>query len=521
MKMRSLRHIFLIFLLALVFRSVCLVFIQHPGIADPNHYYNLGVRLVEGQGFTIDYIWEYNQPPASIVHPDDHWMPLAGLIAAIPMQLFGIGVHNALIPFILIGSLVSVLSYAIARQFGCSEMSSLFAAAAAAVLPEFVLNSVRTDTTMVNVLLVCTSIYLMTRGFQQGGVWNFVGSGIAAGLSYLTRNDSSLLLPVLGLTFLVYSYRNPVRRTIVRFFTYAAVMTAVAFVVILPWLIRNVRELGTPTPPGLSSMFFYVTQAEHYAYNRQFTLQTMLASQTIPELIGKRLFEFAAAVKLTYTTLDIFLPVAVFGGFLLLIAARDRQRILTLTPVLIWLVLIFITYPILIPLKSQSGSFKKAYLTIIPLLLPLASYALDRVIADNRVRAGTMILAVVLSGANAFELVRADANFTNTYLNSMRQVAAVAESLPDTNGDGQIILMAQDPFMLRFVGLSSVMVPFEDRDTVLEVAKRYKVDYLMMPPDRPSLDPIYLGQETDPRFVRAAAVPNTTVVLYGFDFGAK
>jgi Dolichyl-phosphate-mannose-protein mannosyltransferase len=504
---------------AFALRVACLIFVQHPGIADPNHYYNLGVRLAEGHGFTIDYIWHYKQPPATIVHPDDYWMPLTGVLAAVPMQLFGISVHNALILFIVIGSIIPILGYAIARQFGCSETSSLFAAAATAVIPEFVLNSVRTDTTIVNVLLVCASLFFMTRGFRRGGPWNFVCAGIAAGLAYLTRNDSPLLLPILVLTLLMYHYQGKLRQSFLRVGVYAAAAVGIAFLIALPWLIRNARDLQNSSP-GLSSMFFYTNVQDDFAYNRQFTLQTMLASQTIPELIGKRLFELAASVKLAYTTLDVFFPVAVLGGFILLAAARDKQRFLTLTPALIWLVAIFIVYPILIPMKSQAGSFKKAYLTIIPMLLPVGAYALERAIMDNRVRVGAMVLAIVFTGANAFELVRADATATNAYAATMRSVASTALSLPDTNGDGQVILMAQDPFMLRFFGVSSVLLPYEDRATILRVAQRYNVDYLMMPPDRPALDPIYWGEETDPHFVRAAAVPETNVVLYGLKFDA-
>ncbi len=516
--MKVYQKLLLIVLGALALRLFCLTFVQHPGISDPNHYYNLGVRLVEGQGFTIDYIWHYKNPPLSIVHFDDYWMPLAGILAGGSMKLFGIGVPQALIPFILIGSLVPVLAYAIARQFGCSETGSLFAAAAAGVLPEFVLNSVRTDTTMVNVLFVCLSIYLMTRGLQKGGIWNFVGSGVAAGLAYLDRNDSSLLLPVLGLTTLIYVYPRFFQPAALRRYLYVVVMAVTAFVVVLPWLMRNAQDLGVATPPGLTSMFFYTAQAEDFAYEREFTLQTMLASQTIPELISKRLFELAASVKMSYVALDMFLPVVVFGGLILVLAWRDKERLLILAPALLWVAAIFVTYPILVPFKSQSGSFKKAYLTIIPMLLPLGAYTLEKLIVNRRGLILVMVLAVGFTGANAVELVRADARFTNTYLDSMRLVAAAAEALPDTNGDGQIILMAQDPFMLKFVGVSAVMIPYEDRDTILMVAKRYGVDYLMMPPDRPSLDGVFTGDETDSRFVRVQAVPKTNAVLYGFNF---
>lgn len=514
--MKPYRSLFLICLAALIVRVACLAFIQHPGIGDPNHYYMLGTRLVAGQGFTVDYIWQYNQPPANVTHPDDHWMPLSGVLAALGMLLFGEGVHQAILPFILIGSLLPIVAYAAARQFELSKNASLFCAAVCAFLPEFVLNSVRTDTTIPNTFLVCISIVLLVRGLKQGGWLNFVLSGVAGGLSYLTRNDGALLLPMAALTGLIYWYWGG--RMVRWHFLLGALIAAV--LVVTPWLMRNQRELGTLSPPGLSSMFFFTEQREHYAYGRTFTLQTMLASQSIPQLIGKRVFELAAAIKLMYTTLDVLLPVAVAGGLLLLLAARDKPRILTLSPTLILLLGFLVAYPILIPLKSQSGSFKKAYLTIIPMLLPLAGYALDKVITEVRWRNGVMLLTLVFLLANAVELVRADARFTNTYLDVSRQVVKQVNVLPDTNGDGRMILMAQDQFMLSFLGVPSVMIPFEDRDTVLQVAARYHVDYLLMPPDRPSLDPIYDGSETDPRFKLAASVPGTTYQLYSLDLSS-
>jgi hypothetical protein len=58
------------------------------------------------------------------------------------------------------------------------------------------------------------------------------------------------------------------------------------------------------------------------------------------------------------------------------------------------------------------------------------------------------------------------------------------------------------------------MFPMEDRDTVIEVANRYLVDYLLMPPARPSLDPIFLETERDARFTFVQDVPGTNMKFY-------
>lgn len=497
----------LIVLAAFILRVILAQFVSHPGIGDPNHYYNLGQALAAGRGFTMDYIWHYNDPPppGTLTHPFDHWMPLAGVLAV-----------GGLLPFMLVGAALCVIGYAAARQFGCGEGASLFAAAACGLLPEFMLNSLRTDTTMPNTLLVCGSILLLVHGLRHHRAWAYAASGGLAGLAYLTRNDAILLLPMLAVTVVIYARWGGLRRWYL-----ALLLPLTMLLVAAPWLARNVQVLGYATPRETSFMYFFTDQRDHYAYGRDFTLQTMLAEQTPTQIIGKRLFELAAAVKLMYTALDVFLPVAVAGGLALIVLSRDRDRLLTIAPVVVLLLGTLVFYAVLVPYKAQAGSFKKAYLTLIPLLLPLAAYALERAITDQRLRTGAMLLPLAFMGANGVELVRTDAAFTRLYSDYIAQVAQTAQALPDTNDDGEIILMAQDPFMLRYHGIRSVMLPMNDRETILEVARRYNVDYLMMPPDRPALDALYLGAETDARFVRVAEISGTNAVLYGLVYDAE
>ena len=500
--------------LALLFRLALLPFIQHPGIADPNHYYDVGRQLALGHGFTLDYIWQYDLPPAGVVHPEDAWMPVTSVLTAVPMALFGINVQVALLLFIVIGALLPAMSYIWALQLHLSPRAALFSAAFAAVLPEFLLNSLRTDTTLPNALFVCVHLMLLTLGLRRGSALAFVGSGVAAGLAYLTRNENTLLLVVFTVTLIVYTISS---RRAIRW-RHVALVPLFALVIASPWLVRNVRLYGRASTLQLSRLLFRSTLLDFYSYNRDFSPQTLLASQSVGQLVGKRLFEMAASVKLMYTTLDIFLPVAIAGGLLLLIA--DRERLLILSPVLILLGAMFVFYTIFLPFYSQSGSFKKAYLTLIPLLIPVGCYALDRVVTNRRAQIGVVLLAVAFSVANGVERVRADAQFTNSYLADMQKVAALVQSLPDLNGDGQRILMAQDQFMFSFLRIQSIAIPNESRETILEVARRYHADYLMFPPGRPALDPLDSGVETDPRFVLVARIPGTVLSIYKFVYPA-
>ncbi len=309
MRLISRHQLLLICLGALVFRLALLGLVDYPGIADPTHYYNMGVRLVEGHGFTIDYIWQYSLPPESIVHPEEHWMPLTAVIAAAPMALFGESARIALLPFILIGALLPALSYWAARQLDLSESAALFSAAALAALPEMAIYSLRTDTVAPMALLIGVSILLLTRGLRRGEWWAFAASGIAAGLAYLTRNDGVLLLPMLAVTLIAYAIW---RKAALDFHPRGAILVPLlALVVVVPWLIRDRIAFGMFGSPETSSMFFFTDHNDHYAYGRHFTLDTLLAAQTPAQIVGKRVFEMAAAVKEMIQSFDGFLTVAV------------------------------------------------------------------------------------------------------------------------------------------------------------------------------------------------------------------
>jgi hypothetical protein len=155
------------------------------------------------------------------------------------------------------------------------------------------------------------------------------------------------------------------------------------------------------------------------------------------------------------------------------------------------------------------------------MLIPVGAYALEQAIPDARLRLGAMGIVIALMTANAVETVRADIRFTNNFLDGMEKVVDTLHTLPDTNGDGDIVLMTQDPFIANFLGIRSVVIPMEDRDTVLAVARRYAADYLLMPPARPSLDPLYDGTETDPRFVRVVEICCAGMAIYGFDYHSQ
>lgn len=156
------RGLMWIILAALLVRLATAAFAPHPGIADSNHYYNLGRNLAAGRGFVIDYIWQYHNPPADVTHPIDYWMPLPALWPALGLSIAPDNLFAALLPSVVLGMLVVLLTVGLARMMRLDAMTGVLAAALVAFVPQLVLNSVRTDTTMSYILFVgitCAAFY--------------------------------------------------------------------------------------------------------------------------------------------------------------------------------------------------------------------------------------------------------------------------------------------------------------------------------------------------------------------------
>jgi hypothetical protein len=500
--------------------ALLLVFVRFPGVADPNHYYNVGARLARGDGYTIDYIWRYSVPYEAVVHPEDYWMPLTALAAGAGMAVLGVGVFGAVVPFTLLGGLLPALAYAAARGLlHTGRGAALFAAGLAALLPQLVLNSVRTDTTLIAVLTTSGALLLWAHALQpttrRPAPW-FVGAGVLTGLAYLNRSEA-LLIPI------AFAACWALLRLLRQRAPYSAALAlAAALIVVAPWLARNVALNGTFSTPTTGSLFFMTEFNDLYVvdYSR-LTLANLLETQPIGALIGLRAFQAAAGVRQMLDVLDVLLPVALAGGLLLIAAERDRDRLRALAAPLLLLLGYYLFYALIAPFYMMGGSFKKAFISLLPLLIPVAAYAIERAIGDPRLRAGAMLLSLAIIGANAVDTVRLDAAAASAYADQIARMADVARALPDRTGDGQITLMTQDPFILSYAGFPNVVFPNEPRDVVAAVAARYGVDYLLMPANRPSLDALLTDPALDPRFTRTADVPGTPFIFMAVDADAR
>lgn len=466
---------------------------EHPGQYDPNHYYNLARNLAEGRGFVVDYIWQFHHKPQSVTHPIDYWMPLAAVWPALSMRLLGIDLLPALLPNILFSTALAALTGLIARAARLTRKAQLMAMTLILFLPDFVLGAVRTDTTVSCALFSGLALLCVYEG-MRGRPWLLAAAGALGGLAQLTRLDGILLLPALlaGALLLWRFGKRPMP------WRWLLALPLAWLLVLTPWLWRNQQDLGALWPSGPGLAFFKTHFDDEYTWNRAINLETFLAWGW-PNILGNVAIHSLANLKVMVTTQAWLLPLAALPGLAVWLRSRRRERrLLLLTPLLFFLAL-YGVYTVLLPFHSMGGSFKKSWLTLIPFLAVAGAWALDALVRPRR--AGRLVAALVagLMLVQAVELVRAEYTALALRLAERGAIADVAESLGDRNGDGEIILMTTGVFYFNWMGYRTVMVPSDDRDTIIQVARRYAADYLVLPVFRDALLPIYHGGESDER----------------------
>ncbi len=515
----------LIFTVALLVRVALLTQVEHPGLWDPTEYYLLGRNLWQGKGLTTDYIWHFlSGPPASVSHPIDHWMPLSGVLVALGMSIGGDSVQAAILPFVLLGAVQATLATWLACQLQLPLAAQVLAGLGTAFLPDLLIASLHTDTTVPFSVLIMLSLIAMWHGLTSDGRWLWL-SGLSGGLALLTRNDGLLLLPVFILSAGIAAWQG--RRMRIRHY----LGFGLAFLlVVVPWMVRNVQTLGVIWPGSTISTALARDHEDLYTYATPFTLDRYL-QLGLGSIVQKRVYELVASLKLMAAVTGQFFGVAT-GSLLLLLGwtwwkrrqkpDAESQAAISLASRLFWpllpaLLMVlggWLFYGLVTPVLSQGGSFKKLYLAALPLLLVGGSAVITYFVRPRAIQGTVVALAVLMLLPGAFDIVRDDLNLNRNYASTIQAIGEVLADL-QTSMDRELILMTRDPWSINYLlGYRAVMVPQEDLETILAVADRYNVTHLLLPVPRPALEGIYAGTATHPRLRLAAPVPETMYRLY-------
>jgi 4-amino-4-deoxy-L-arabinose transferase-like glycosyltransferase len=499
------RYFWAVLVLAFMLRLGVAFFAPHPGISDSNHYYNLARNLSHGRGFVIDYIWNYYNRPPDVTHAEDYWMPLPAVYPAVMLFLFPDNLLMALLPSVVFGTAVVALTYALARRFGLSPYTSVLAMALVAFLPELVLNSARTDTTMSYVFYVGMAVWCYLTAWAGNPRW-LIGVGIFMGLAHLSRQDAILFAPaILVTTLIMLRWQRPNWSWL-----WLWVIPVAWLGVLAPWMWRNYSLFGVLLSGGSSRTIFMTSFIDQFTYGRELHLTHWL-EWGIPNIIGNIVFQALANVRMMLTLGDVGLSVFGWLGLCLVVLRRNRPEGVQWRGILMPLLMIgalFAFYSFVTPFHTQGGSFKKSFMLFLPFLAIWGAWWLDESQKNRGFVVAITAFTVLLTGMNAFQLVREDFAIAQRFNDSVATLAIRLNEVGDVNGDGEIIVMTQDPFILNYHGFRALMLPSDPRDMILQAAYRYSVDYIILPAARPSLDALYNQKESDPRLTWLEATAN-------------
>ncbi len=437
----------LVFLVALAARSLFASTLHFPTPEDTAYYVGVARNVLEGRGLVSDAIWSFQTPPLEFPRPAfEVWLPLPSLIALPAMAVLGATFDAAKVPAVLIGSLVPVLAWRLAadvaaeRAFpvGRARTLALGTGLTAAVYLPLVLFGALPDSTMPFALLTLTATLLMTRILARPPAGSAVrdgrllGLGVVLGLAALTRNEVVwLALTWVGLAW----WSGPRGRRL----ALIGVPAVVAFVLFVPWLIRDWAVFGNPLPGQALANALSITGFDIFAWNDPPTLSRYLA-------IGPARLIQLRADGLWHDLANVLVapgfPVALIG----LIALPWSGRARSLRPLVIVSIATFLVTGLLFPVSTTWGTFLHAAGAIQVLLVISALVGLDALIAWVGVRRGwtrpvawlgpvlTIGSALLFSGLILTEYGKQSLDVARRYELLGERMAAIGHPLDATAG---------------------------------------------------------------------------------------
>lgn len=479
---------------------------MHPGYADPSLYLKAAENLVDGRGLTVDYIWHFLGDPRDIPRPShDYWMPLPSVVIACFLWAFGRSVPVALIPSVLLGLALSLVTYRLSIAYSSSRHQAIMSSLLVFSLPLIFLESVKCDAVIYSGFFLALGLYLIATSAESPK--RLVAAALVSGLAHLARQDGFLLLPLI----VAAALRLPLRFGLKWRYIAQCLVTHAA--VLAPLLVLNYRKLGSPLPSYIAKVAFLTQYLDLYAYSKDLSLASYL-NWGMGNIVHSKWHAVLDGLESIHRQLGTVLALLAVAGTVNLLRRRSGRQWAIALPHLAFLVLLFVFYPLVVTFPSEGGSFFKAAFSMMPFLVVVAVDAAERILRFKTAVLALMSVLVVVSGVRGFELSR-------SYIQSSavldRQHKALGRILAEDarNTGGRIRVMTSDPWDFHYsTGLEAVQIPNESRDVIVEAAVRYRVTHLVLPAPRRSLMAIFTGARHDSRFQLVGGLPDSKWKVY-------
>ncbi len=485
-------------LLALLWGAFLALAIRQPGYTDAYYYFNAGQRVAEGKGLTDPYLWVYFNAPDRLPGPSHtYWMPLESLVAAASMAVFGANFGAAQLPSVLCLAGLVVIAFWLGARLNGTRRHAWIAGLLVLFGGLFAPFWTTTDTFALFGLAGSLALVAIGQGRATGGWRWYALGGACSGLAHLARADGVLLVLVLLLVaFWPWGFdaRRAVRSAAAGLIAYLLVMS--------PWFIRNLSEIGTPLPTGGTDTIWLRSYDELVNYPPGARASDFL-DWGLGNIVQSRLTALSSNLG-TWIAVETWV---VLGPFVL-IGLWLRRREPLLLGLLLYALGLHLAMTFVFAFPGYRGGLFHSSAVLLPFWASLGVAGLDRAVAwlaqrrrwhraqAQRVFGGA---AVVLAAVLALGILSARRSNWNHNADFYR---VLGRDLP-----ADAVVMINDPAALYYqAGLSGVVVPNADPDVIPEIAARYGVNTLVLDVNRPQpFTGLFLGREERP-FLRLVRV---------------
>ncbi len=497
------RRSFLLFVLvALLGALVITRLIEAPGYTDAYYHFNAATRFAGGQGLTDAYVWTYIGAPDHLPMPSHlYWMPFTSVIAAISMVLFNAaGIYAvAQLPFTLMCAGTALVGYWLGWRLGGSRRHAWVAGLLTllnpfylkfwgeidTVAPYALIGSLclimigigATQMTSPEVSSEALSLSMKWRGGRgvRFGIW-FI-AGIFAALGHLTRADGMLLGIVAAVIIVLLKVRHVIS---LRRSSLSLLALIVGYgLVMLPYFARNLQEIGTPLPLGGTQAIWFDSYDDIFNYPPDSTSQVLIAGGLSAVVESRR----EAMINNSWTC------VAVEGMIvlapLMLLGLWKRRRDPFLLPFALYAVGLHLAMTFVFPFPGFRGGLLHSAAALIPFWAALGVVGLDDTVAwvaRRRRHWNVRTAQIVFSGGLVVFAFGLSVYLGNSGRVTPQDPAIYAELRAKLPADARIL--SDEPAELYYyTGMGGATIPNEAPDVLLDVARRYEIDYLLLKND--------------------------------------
>ena len=486
--MKERRRLVVLFAIGLLIYGTAAFRVQSPGYMDADYYYATALQLVDGEGLTEPFLWNYLDDPASLPHASHlYWMPLPSLIAAAGMFIGESGFRTAQLPFILLAAalppLSAFFSYRLSRNTKLAWMAGLFAAFPGFFLPFLV----TIDSFAVFAITGSVSLWLMARSVKEPTLGRWLVVGLLIGIGALARADGLLLLAV-GLLAVNWSRQRRISSGLILMIGVLAI--------IAPWWARNLAATGSLLNPGSQRLLWMLTYDDLFAFpasdltfERWWEAGILAAVQARFQALSTNIQRLVAEGGMIFLT-----PFMVVGAIRKWQHPFVRLGTIYLGGLLVVMTLIF-------PFVGPRGALFHSMMAVMPLLWALAPIGIwlgvlwlgakrnwDRREAWRVLGASAVVLAVLLTiglYANRF-YVEGDA-----WNASAQTYRAAAASIPD--GTDSVVAVNNPPGFFAHSHMQAVVIPFGTEQALGKVVDSFDVGWVVLEANHPDgLNALYL-----------------------------